>query len=87
MTTRARRTPAPTNDERHQPATVTMSAEERAAVRQAGAEDARHSRVRQGLSERIEDLTAVAVLAEILRDTAAPSPPSESSSQERKPAA
>ncbi len=46
-----------------------MSAGERAAIRQAGAEDARRSRARQGLPERIEDPAAVAVLAAILRDT------------------
>jgi hypothetical protein len=45
--------------------------EGRAAIRRAGAEDARRSRVRQGLPERIEDPAAVAVLAAILRDTPA----------------
>jgi hypothetical protein len=52
-----------------------MSAEDRAAVRHVGAEDARRSRVRQGLPERIEDPAAVAVLAAILRDTSASPPP------------
>ena len=47
-------------------------AEGRAAIRRAGAEDARRSRARQGLPERIEDPAAVAVLAAILRDTPAP---------------
>jgi hypothetical protein len=64
-----------------------MSAEDRAAIRQAGAEDARRSRTEQGLPERIEDPAAVAMLATILRDTPAPSPPSEGTSYERKPAA
>ncbi len=64
-----------------------MSAEDRSAVRKAGAEDARRSRARQGLPERIEDPAAVAVLAAIMRDTPALPPPDESSSHERKPAA
>ena len=64
-----------------------MSAEDRAAIRQAGAEDARRSRTRQGLPERIEDPAAVAMLAAILRDIPAPRPPSESISDERDPAA
>jgi hypothetical protein len=64
-----------------------MSAGERAAIRQAGAEDARRSRARQGLPERIEDPAAVAVLAAILRDTPALPSPGERSSGERKPAA
>jgi hypothetical protein len=53
-----------------------MSAEDRAAIRQASAEDARRSRTRQGLPERIEDPAAVAMLAAILRDIPAPRPPS-----------
>jgi hypothetical protein len=64
-----------------------MSAEERAAIRQAGAEDARRSRIRQGLPERIEDPAGVAALAAILRHTSARPSPSESSSHEGKPAA
>ena len=44
-----------------------MSAEERAKVRKAGAEDARRSRIEQGLPERIEDATAIAILAALLR--------------------
>ena len=63
---------------------MAVSAEDRAAIRQVGAEDARRSRVRQGLPERIEDPAAVAVLAAIMRDARAP-PPSES--RENKPAA
>ena len=46
-----------------------MSAEDRAAVRQADDEDARRFRARQGLPERIEDAAAVTVVAAILRDT------------------
>jgi hypothetical protein len=64
-----------------------MSDEDRAAIRQAGAEDARRSRTRQGLPERIEDPAAVAVLAAILRNIPAPWPPSEGISDEREPAA
>ncbi len=64
-----------------------MSAAERAAIRQAGADDARRSRTRQGLPERIEDPAVVAVLAAIMRDTPAPPTPTESTSHERKPAA
>ena len=64
-----------------------MSAEDRAAIRQAGAEDARRSRTRQGLPERIEDPAAVAMLAAILRDIPAPRLQNESISDERDPAA
>jgi hypothetical protein len=49
-----------------------MSAEDRAAVRQAGAGDALRFRQRQGLPERIEDAAAVPVLAAILCDTPIP---------------
>jgi len=63
-----------------------MSAEERAKVRKAGAEDARRSRVEQGLPERIENATAIAILAALLRTARAP-PGEESASRERKPAA
>lgn len=72
-------------DDQQPPAAV--NADDRAAIRKAGAEDARRSRVRQGLPERIEDPAAVAVLAAILRDTHAPPPSSESTSHEREPAA
>ena len=44
-----------------------MSEEERAMARRAGAEDARRSRLRQGLPERIEDPAAIAVLVALLR--------------------
>lgn len=64
-----------------------MSAEDRAAIRQTGAEDARRSRTRQGLPERIEDPAAVAMLAAILRDIPAPRLQNESISDERDPAA
>jgi hypothetical protein len=77
-----------TNTERRtsaqQPA---MNDEEREAIRQAGAEDARRSRAEHGFPERIEDPAAVAVLAAILRDIPAPRPPSESTSNERNPTA
>ena len=49
------------------PPRAPLSAEERMAIRRAGAEDARRSRLRQGLTERIEDPAAIAVLAELLR--------------------
>jgi len=45
-----------------------MSDEEREAIREAGAEDARRSRVEHGFPERIEDPAAIAGLAAILRD-------------------
>jgi len=58
-----------------------MSDQERAAIRQAGAEDGRRSRIANGLPERIEDSEAVAVLAAILRR------PSESTRHDKNPAA
>jgi hypothetical protein len=51
------------------PPRAPLSAEQRMAIRRAGAQDARRSRLRQGLTERIEDPAAVAVLAELLRST------------------
>lgn len=63
-----------------------MSDEERAKVRKAGAEDARRSRIRQGLPERIEDPAAIAILAALLR-TARKPPATETASDKRKPAA
>ena len=51
-----------------------MSDEEREAIRKAGAEDARRSRVEHGFPERIEDPAAVARLAKILRDIPRPRP-------------
>jgi hypothetical protein len=62
-----------------------LSAEKRAAIRKAGADDARRSRVRQGLPDRIEDAAVMAVLAELLRT--ARSTPNPGTSHERKPAA
>jgi len=47
-----------------------MSDQERAAIRQAGAEDARRSRIANGLPERIEDSEAVATLAAISENVA-----------------
>jgi hypothetical protein len=44
-----------------------LSEEERAVIRNAGREDARRSRLRQGLPERIEDPAAIAILAALLR--------------------
>jgi hypothetical protein len=55
MTDRSRRTLAPGSEEREQPVITAMSTEERATIRQAGAEDARDSHAEQGLPERIED--------------------------------
>ena len=48
-----------------------LSDQERAAIRQAGADDARRSRAEHGFPERIEDPAAVAVLAALLRDARA----------------
>jgi hypothetical protein len=56
------------------------------AIRKAGAQGARRSRLRQGLPERIEDAAAIAVLAALLR-TARSTRDKESASDERKPAA
>jgi hypothetical protein len=49
-----------------------LSDQERAAIRQAGADDARRSRAEQGFPERIEDPAAVAVLTALLRDARPP---------------
>jgi hypothetical protein len=65
-----------THTQRPDPAPA-MSDEEREAVRKAGAEDARRSRVAQGLPERIEDPAAIAVLAAILRSPRQRAPPRE----------
>jgi hypothetical protein len=76
---------ANTDDEtRHetQPDHRVMSDEERVRVRRAGAENARRSRVRQGLPERIEDPLAVAVLAALLRTSPRAPPEVESNSYE-----
>ena len=63
-----------------------MSDQERAAIRQAGADDARRSRAEHGFPERIEDPAAVAVLAALLRDARA-APQNERTRREGKPAA
>jgi hypothetical protein len=64
-----------------------MSDQEREAIREAGAEDARRSRAEQGFPERIEDPAAIAILAAILRRIPAPRPPSERTSHEGDQAA
>jgi hypothetical protein len=56
------------------PAGRPLSNEDRQALRRAGAEDARRSRARQGLPERIEDPVTAAALAALLRDRARPAP-------------
>jgi hypothetical protein len=63
-----------------------LSDQERAAIRQAGADDARRSRAEHGLPERIEDPAAVAVLVALLRD-ARPPPGNERTRRTSKPAA
>ena len=70
MTHRPKRTPAAAS-EHQRPATAAMSDQERAAIRKAGAEDARRSRTRQGLPEWIEDPATVALLAALLLATRA----------------
>jgi hypothetical protein len=62
-----------------------LSLEERAAIRRAGAEDARRSRLKQGLPERVEDPAAIAVLAALLRT--AQQHNQESTSDDNQPAA
>lgn len=79
MTEPAKRTQTPGSNEHERPTTA-MNAEERAAIRQAGADDNRRSRARQGLPERIEDPAAVAVLAAIMRDSPARPAPNERTS-------
>ena len=63
-----------------------LSDQERAAIRQAGADDARRSRAEQGFPERIEDPAAVAVLAALLRD-ARPPPRNQTGRRPSRPAA
>lgn len=82
MTEPVKRTQPPGRDKHERPAATTMSDQERAAIRQAGADDARRSRVRRGLPERIEDPAAVAILAAILHEVPAPRPSSESGVEE-----
>lgn len=71
-------------DERERPDATAINVEERATVCRAGAEDARRSRIQQGLPERIEDPAAVAVLAALLRSVPEPRPPSESRDDEKE---
>jgi len=59
-----------------------LTPEERALIRRAGAQDARPSRLAQGLPERIEDPAAIAVLAALLRTGT-----QESTSDDNQPAA
>ena len=63
-----------------------LSDQERTAIRQAGADDARRSRAEHGFPERIEDPAAVAVLAALLRDARAV-PQNERGRRTTKPAA
>ena len=49
-----------------------LSDQERAAIRQADADDARRSRAEHGFPARVEDPAAVAVLAALLRAARAP---------------
>ena len=62
------------------PAGRPLSNEDRQALRRAGAEDARRSRARQGLPERIEDPVTAAALAALLRDRPRPARDSRSPS-------
>jgi hypothetical protein len=63
-----------------------LSDQERAAIRQVGADDARRSRAEQGFPARIEDPAAVAVLAALLRD-ARPPPRNQTGRRTTRPAA
>jgi len=67
------------------PPRAPLSTEERMAIRKAGAQGARRSRLRQGLPERIEDPAAIALLAALLRTTRS-TWDKESDSDGRKPA-
>jgi hypothetical protein len=72
--------------EARRPPRAPLSEEDRVAIRNAGMEDARRSRLRQGLPERIEDPAAIAILAALLRTARSIRPP-ESTSREGNPAA
>jgi hypothetical protein len=61
-----------------------LTDQDRAAIRQAGADDARRSRAGQGFPERIED--PAAVLAALLRD-ARPPPRNQTGRRPARPAA
>jgi hypothetical protein len=63
-----------------------FSDQERAVIRQVGADDARRSRTEQGFPERIEDPAAVAVLAALFGD-ARPPPRNETGRRRARPAA
>ena len=83
------RTPAAGRADRSTPgdtARQRLSDQERAAIRQAGADDARRSRAAQGFPERIEDPAAVALLAALLRD-ARPPPRTGTGRRAARPAA
>ena len=67
------------------PPRAALSEEDRAAIRKAGMEDARRSRLRQGLPERIEDPVAIAILAALLRTARSIRPPEKTGSK-RDPA-
>jgi hypothetical protein len=67
------------------PPRAPLSTEERMAIRKAGAQGARRSRLRQGLPERIEDPAAIALLAALLRTTR-DTRDKESDSDARRPA-
>jgi hypothetical protein len=64
-----------------------MNDEDREIIRKAGAEDARRSRVQHGFPERVEDPTAIAVLAAILRGVPRRAPPREGTGKQENPAA
>jgi hypothetical protein len=86
---RAARTPAARADGTSTPgdtARQPLSDQERAAIRQAGADDARRSRAEQGFPERIEDPAAVALLATLLGD-ARPPPRNQTGRRTTRPAA
>jgi len=63
-----------------------MTDQERAAIRQAGADDARRSRAEHGFPERIEDPAAAAMLAALLR-AARPPPQNQRTRRTSTPAA
>jgi hypothetical protein len=68
------------------PSRAPLSDAERAAIRTAGAQAARRSRIEQGLPEWVEDPVGVAILARLLR-TARSTRCQMSASDEWKPAA
>jgi hypothetical protein len=68
------------------PSRAPLNDAERAAIRIAGAQAARRSRIAQGLPEWVEDPVGVAILARLLR-TARSTRCKTSASDEGKPAA